>query len=216
MMGAADNQHENSLWHAPLEEVTQRVIDVMRRMRPQVVITFNDFGAYGHPDHIKINQATIAAFQQLQSEPEHPQKLYYTTGPQRLLRAGIIVMKLLRRDPRKAGKNNDMDFQAAVDAMNTITTRVSIVGYQACSWQPRSATPARFNSPTGATSWAAPSAASSFAPLPSPASSPEPQPHAPIERDLFANLPVELPAHANSQEKWSNDPHLSHSARRRH
>src|SRR5579859_4448075 len=83
MMGAADNQHADSLWNAPLEEVTQRVVEVMRHARPQVVITFNTFGGYGHPDHIKINQATVAAFQQLQAEPDHPQKLYYTTGPQK-------------------------------------------------------------------------------------------------------------------------------------
>jgi LmbE family N-acetylglucosaminyl deacetylase len=134
MMGSADNQHENSLWQAPLEEVTRRVAEVMRRLRPQVVITFNTFGAYGHPDHIKINQATVAAFQQLQAEPDHPQKLYYTTGPQRLLRLGLRAMKLLRQNPRKAGKNHDVDLQAAVAAMTPITTRVPVAGYQASLW----------------------------------------------------------------------------------
>jgi N-acetyl-1-D-myo-inositol-2-amino-2-deoxy-alpha-D-glucopyranoside deacetylase len=134
MMGSADNDHANSLWSAPLEEVTARVVEVMRRARPQVVITFNTFGAYGHPDHIKINQATLAAFQQLQAESEHPQKLYYTTGPQKLLRAGLVMMKLLRQNPRRAGKNHDVDFQAAVDAMTPITTKVPIAGYQAVLW----------------------------------------------------------------------------------
>ncbi len=196
MMGAADNQHESSLWHAPLEEVTRRVIDVMRRVRPQVVITFNDFGAYGHPDHIKINQATIAAFQQLQSEPEHPQKLYYTTGPQRLLRAGLVVMKLLRQDPRKAGKNHDMDFQAAVDAMNTITTRVSIVGYQAMFLAAAQCHASQIQPPKWSNLVGRPLSriflrTSSFSRV-----FPEPQPHAPIERDLFANLSVALPSHA--------------------
>lgn len=134
MMGSADNEDASSLWQAPLEEVTRRVVEVMRRVRPQVVITFNTFGAYGHPDHIKINQATAAAFEQLQSEPEHPQKLYYTTGPRRVLRAGLVLMKLLRQDPRKAGKNHDTDLQAAVDAMTPITTRVPVGGHQASLW----------------------------------------------------------------------------------
>lgn len=131
MMGTPDNDNPGCLWQAPLEEVTGRVIEVMRRVRPQVVITFNTFGAYGHPDHIKINQATIAAFQQLQSEPEHPQKLYYTTGPRRLLRIGVGVMKVLGRNPRKAGTNKDVDLQAAVEAMTSITTRSSVAGYVA-------------------------------------------------------------------------------------
>jgi len=65
MMGSPDNEDPNCSWQAPLESVTERVIEVMRRVRPQVVITFNTFGAYGHPDHIKINQATLAAFAKL-------------------------------------------------------------------------------------------------------------------------------------------------------
>lgn len=131
MMGSADNDTPGCLWQAPLEEVTGRVIEVMRRVRPQVVITFNTFGAYGHPDHLKINQATVAAFQQLQSEPEHPQKLYYTTGPRRLLRVGVSVMKVLGQNPRKAGINKDMDLQAAVEAMTAVTTKASVAGYVA-------------------------------------------------------------------------------------
>jgi LmbE family N-acetylglucosaminyl deacetylase len=78
MMGTPDNEHPESSWQAPLEVITEKVVEVMRRVRPQVVMTFNTFGAYGHPDHIKINQAAVAAFRQLQSEPEHPEKLYYS------------------------------------------------------------------------------------------------------------------------------------------
>src|SRR5262249_13888684 len=128
MMGSADNQESGSLWQAPLEEVTERVLDVMRRVRPQVVITFNTYGAYGHPDHIKINQATVAAFERLQDEQEHPQKLYYTTESGRLARLVLATMKVLRRDPRTVGKNRDVDLQAAVDALTPITTRIRIAG----------------------------------------------------------------------------------------
>lgn len=126
MMGTADNEHPDSSWQAPLEELTARVAEVMRRVKPQVVITFNSYGAYGHPDHIKIYQATVAAFEQVQSEPEHPEKLYYTTIDARLARTALRVMKLLRKDPRKMGRNADVDLQAAVEAITPITTRVRI------------------------------------------------------------------------------------------
>jgi LmbE family N-acetylglucosaminyl deacetylase len=197
MMGTPDNQHENSLWSAPLEEVTQRVVEVMRRVRPQIVITFNTYGAYGHPDHIKINQATVAAFQQLQSEPDHPQKLYYSTGPQRLLRAGLVIMKLLRRDPRKAGKNNDVDLQAAVDSMTTVTTRIPIAGYQDVLWQAMRCHASQMEQSAFTERVIRPISrlfmrSSAFSRV-----YPEPQPHAPIERDPFADLivpSVPLPA----------------------
>src|SRR5262245_4299837 len=134
MMGSADNQQPESLWQAPLEEVTARVVEVMRRVRPQVVITFNTYGAYGHPDHIKIHQATLAAFELLQGEPAHPEQLYYLTFNPRLARAalGVIkvlrLLKVLRLDPRRMGRNKDTDMQAAVEAMTPITTRVRVRG----------------------------------------------------------------------------------------
>jgi LmbE family N-acetylglucosaminyl deacetylase len=131
MMGSADNDTPGSLWQAPLDEVTERVEEVMRRTRPQVVITFNTYGAYGHPDHIKIHQATVAAFQRLQAEPDGPRALYYTTGPRRLARTAVTVLRLLGRDPRHLGRNKDVDIVAAVEAMTPITTRVSVSGYRA-------------------------------------------------------------------------------------
>jgi LmbE family N-acetylglucosaminyl deacetylase len=190
MMGTADNQNASSLWQAPLEEVTQRVVEVMRRVRPQVVITFNTFGGYGHPDHIKINQATIAAFEQLQREPEHPQKLYYTTGPRQALRVGLVMMKLLRKDPRKAGKNNDTDLQAAVDAMTPITTRVPVAGYQASLWAAMRCHASQIQPSFWSERVGRPLGRLFLRTLPLSRVSPEPQPHAPAERDLFANLPV--------------------------
>jgi LmbE family N-acetylglucosaminyl deacetylase len=128
MMGSPDNDDPTSSWQAPLDEVTARVAEVMRRVRPQVVITFNSYGAYGHPDHIKIHQATLAAFERLQSESEHPEKLYYTTINPQVARTALRVMKLLRRDPRKLGRNKDVDLQAAVEAITPITTRVRVRG----------------------------------------------------------------------------------------
>ncbi len=83
MMGSADNNDPKSLWQAPLDEVTDRIVEVMRRVRPQVILTFDPYGGYGHPDHIKINRATLAAFQKVQSDPVHPQKVYYGGFPKR-------------------------------------------------------------------------------------------------------------------------------------
>ena len=126
MMGSEDNQHPESYWQVAPEAAAEQVAEVMRRVRPQVVITFNTFGAYGHPDHIKINRATLAAFEMLQSEPEHPEKLYYNTFSKGFARAALGLAKLLRRDPRKFGRNKDLDLQASFDAITPITTRIPV------------------------------------------------------------------------------------------
>jgi LmbE family N-acetylglucosaminyl deacetylase len=63
MPGSEDNRHPQALAAAPLEAVAARVVYYIRKLRPQVVITFDPIGGYKHPDHIAIHKATVLAFQ---------------------------------------------------------------------------------------------------------------------------------------------------------
>lgn len=126
MMGSADNSHPDAFWQADDEEVTQKVIEVMQRLRPQVVVTFNSFGGYGHPDHIKIHRATLAAFERLTGTPGAPQKLYYTALPKAMLRLGVLLVRAFGRDPRQMGTNKDLDFVAVVEAAEPAHARVDV------------------------------------------------------------------------------------------
>lgn len=187
MMNSADNQDARSLWQAPLDIVTQKVADVMRHLRPQVVITFDPFGAYGHPDHIKINQATLAAYQLLKTEANAPQKLYYAAFPRALLRIGVAILKLRGKDPRKMGVNQDLDFQAVLDATLPTHTRIDVSRYyeigvraSACHASqigPRTSIPGARWIERAVTSRA------SFTRV-----DPPPVPGEPLERDLFAGI----------------------------
>lgn len=129
MMGSADNADPNSLWQAPLDALSNRIADVMRRVCPQVIITFDPYGGYGHPDHIKMHQATIAAFKAVQTEPEHPQKLYYGSIPKFFVGFGLFMMRLTRQDPRHAGVNHDMDFQAVYEHILPTHTMINVARY---------------------------------------------------------------------------------------
>lgn len=188
MMGSADNADPLSSWQAPAEELTERVKEVMRRVRPQVVVTFNTFGAYGHPDHIKINQATVAAFNQLQSEPNHPQKLYYVTFAKGFIRVILTVMRLLGKDPRKLGVNKDMDFVSVYEALTPITTRVPVARYLAPSWAASDSYASQIS-----TSNFRRTARRFYGPLLQGNVNlsrvyPEPKPHEQIEHDLFQGV----------------------------
>jgi LmbE family N-acetylglucosaminyl deacetylase len=102
----------------------------MRRVCPQVIITFDPFGIYGHPDHIKIHQATMAAFQAVQSDPAHPQKAYYMCLPgATMMRVGLRIYRMLGRDPRRMGTNKDVDAQTVVDAALPAHARIYIRPY---------------------------------------------------------------------------------------
>ena len=135
MMGSADNNDPKSLWQAPLDEVTDRIVEVMRRVRPQVILTFDPYGGYGHPDHIKINRATLAAFQKVQSDPVHPQKVYYGGFPKRLMWLSLMWMRVRGQNPRKLGLNGDMDFQAVYDNILPTHVQISVSNYLAIGKQ---------------------------------------------------------------------------------
>ena len=122
MAGSPDNQHPQALAAQPVEAVAARVAQSIRLLKPQVVITFDPIGGYKHPDHIAIHQATVAAFHMAGDAsfvsdlpPHQPQKLYYYTQSKGWLRFYVSIMPLLGMDPRRMGRNHDIDLQAIVD-----------------------------------------------------------------------------------------------------
>jgi N-acetyl-1-D-myo-inositol-2-amino-2-deoxy-alpha-D-glucopyranoside deacetylase len=52
MMGTDANAHPDSFWQAEVGEATRRLTEIVRRARPAVIVTYDENGNYGHPDHI--------------------------------------------------------------------------------------------------------------------------------------------------------------------
>jgi N-acetyl-1-D-myo-inositol-2-amino-2-deoxy-alpha-D-glucopyranoside deacetylase len=63
MMGRPGNLDPRSFWQANLDEAIGRLVWLIRRYRPDVVTTYNDFGGYGHPDHIRTHLVGIGAYE---------------------------------------------------------------------------------------------------------------------------------------------------------
>lgn len=93
MMGTPENSDPRALWQANLLEVAEKVVRIVRRHRPQVIVTFDPNGGYGHPDHIRAHQAATIAYYVAGDKrvfPEHareglepwtPLKLYWGAFP---------------------------------------------------------------------------------------------------------------------------------------
>ncbi len=117
MRGMPENEHPEALVNAPLDELVGQITHFIRELKPQVVVTFDPAGGYGHPDHIATHRATLEAFHasgdpsRYPSElpPHAPQKLYYSTFSRRFLRILLSLSKLLGRDARRWGRNQDID-----------------------------------------------------------------------------------------------------------
>ncbi|MGA5352868.1 N-acetyl-1-D-myo-inositol-2-amino-2-deoxy-alpha-D-glucopyranoside deacetylase [Streptomyces sp. LPB2020-019-1HS] len=63
MMGLPDNEDPDCLWQAGLDEAAEHLVAVVREVRPQVLVTYDDNGGYGHPDHIKAHRVAMRAVQ---------------------------------------------------------------------------------------------------------------------------------------------------------
>jgi LmbE family N-acetylglucosaminyl deacetylase len=98
MAGSPDNDDPRSLVQADPVEVVGKIVRVMRQVRPQVVVTFEEGGGYGHPDHMAIHRYAVTAFQAAgdpRQYPEHlamglepylPRRLFFTALPRRFFR----------------------------------------------------------------------------------------------------------------------------------
>jgi N-acetyl-1-D-myo-inositol-2-amino-2-deoxy-alpha-D-glucopyranoside deacetylase len=62
MMGRPGNVDPRCFWQADLEEAIGRLVWLVRRYQPDVVTTYNDFGGYGHPDHIRTHLVAVGAY----------------------------------------------------------------------------------------------------------------------------------------------------------
>lgn len=136
MMGSESCSDAACLWQAPVPDVTRRVVEVIRDLKPQVIITFNRYGGYGHPDHIAIQRATTEAFPlagdagyETGQAPYQPQKLYYSSISARQIRLAVAMTRLRGQDPRHLGRNKDFDLVAILDHVEPVHTMVDVRDY---------------------------------------------------------------------------------------
>jgi LmbE family N-acetylglucosaminyl deacetylase len=70
---------DGELYKPNIDEVASKIADIMRRVEPEIVITFGPDGISGHMDHITVGKAATKAFKKLTAEGKGPRKLYYVT-----------------------------------------------------------------------------------------------------------------------------------------
>ena len=134
MAESSENSHPDSTAQAPLEEISRKVAWHIREIRPQVIITSDPSGGYGHPDHIAVHRATVEAFRLAGDArveidglaPYSPQKLYYHTFPRGWLKHLVRLLQWFGADLRHFGKNRDVGLVAAVAGDLPVHATISI------------------------------------------------------------------------------------------
>lgn len=201
MAGSADNYHPNALVAQSNGAVAEEIAHHIRRIKPWVVVTFDPIGGYRHPDHIAIHKATIRGIElagdrkalNLGDYPAFtPKKLFYQTIPRGFMRMMVRVMRLTGRDPRKFGKNKDIDLASIAEVNFPIH---AVIDYRSVADIRDDASSCHASQAAGSLTGGA------FAWLRRTIASKElyiqasPPPNGKVERDLFAGLADLPPLH---------------------
>ena len=128
MRDTPENDDPLALIQQPVDQLTQEILGYIERLRPDVVLTHDPYGGYGHPDHIRCCEATTAAFYVARTQPAStngsapdtnyyagPQKLYYTAFDKFWLKIVVFTMQamhalqLSQQNPREIGRNKDIN-----------------------------------------------------------------------------------------------------------
>ncbi|HEU5036750.1 MAG TPA: N-acetyl-1-D-myo-inositol-2-amino-2-deoxy-alpha-D-glucopyranoside deacetylase [Nocardioides sp.] len=139
----ADDIHENAFWHADLTEAADHLVAVIREVRPQVMVTYDQFGGYGHPDHIQAHRvamyaaalAAVPSYRKDLGEAWDIAKIYWGAMSESRMRAGLRALREAGDTTSFEGMDPDgplphfvtadEDLAAAVDATDFVEQKLA-------------------------------------------------------------------------------------------
>ncbi|UCD82675.1 MAG: PIG-L family deacetylase [Desulfobacterales bacterium] len=150
MAGTAENHHPLAFAQADPQEATSRLVEIIRRVRPHVIVTYNEKGTYLHPDHIMANKVTLLAFKasgdpgytvKEEREPWRPAKLYYTAIPlERIRRMHRIIVARGEKpnfDPEVLGTPEEK-ISAVIDVRKFLSQKLAALNCHQSQMNPNS------------------------------------------------------------------------------
>jgi N-acetyl-1-D-myo-inositol-2-amino-2-deoxy-alpha-D-glucopyranoside deacetylase len=89
MMGTEGNDRPESFWRADVDEAAGRLAAVIREVRPRVLVTYNEIGGYGHPDHIQAHRVALRAVDLLEGTEYAVDRVYFNLMPRSAMAAAL-------------------------------------------------------------------------------------------------------------------------------
>lgn len=124
MMGTEPNDRPDVFWQANLDFAANLLVSVIDEVRPHVLITYDEIGGYGHPDHIKAHLVAMRAAEL--SNWDIP-KIYWNTMPKSVLAEGITKMKEMGSDFFGADSVDDLPFAKDDELVTTLISGTDYV-----------------------------------------------------------------------------------------
>jgi len=142
MMGTEPNSRSDVFWSADFEEAADFLLRVIEEVKPHVLITYDEFGGYGHPDHIQAHRVAMRA---AEKSVWDIRKIYWNVMPKSVIQEGIDAMKKIGSDFMGAENADDLPFakddsfvhakidgnhyvEQKLDAMRAHATQIAVDG----------------------------------------------------------------------------------------
>lgn len=107
MMGTEPNKRPDTFWNASIEESSYFLAKIIDEVKPHIMITYDEFGGYGHPDHIQAHRTAMRA---AEKSTWNIQKIYWNIMPKSIVAQGVEKMKELGSDFFGAENVDDLPF----------------------------------------------------------------------------------------------------------
>ena len=120
MMGTTQNERGDVFWQADLDEASHELVKIILETKPQVLITYDEFGGYGHPDHIKAHRVAMRAAELAAEQGWQISKIYWNTMPRSVIQMGIEKMKEVGSDFFGAENADDLPFAKPDELVTTV------------------------------------------------------------------------------------------------
>ena len=120
MMATPQNDRDDVFWQADLDEASHELVKIILEIKPQVLITYDEFGGYGHPDHIKAHRVAMRAAELAAEQGWQVSKIYWNTIPRSVIQMGIEKMKEVGSDFFGAQSVDDLPFAKPDELVTTV------------------------------------------------------------------------------------------------
>jgi N-acetyl-1-D-myo-inositol-2-amino-2-deoxy-alpha-D-glucopyranoside deacetylase len=107
MMGTEPNNRPDVFWQADLDTAAKQLVAIIEEVKPHILITYDEIGGYGHPDHIQAHRVAMRASELSEWQI---QKIYWNTMPKSVIAQGIEKMKEIGSDFFGAESVDDLPF----------------------------------------------------------------------------------------------------------
>jgi N-acetyl-1-D-myo-inositol-2-amino-2-deoxy-alpha-D-glucopyranoside deacetylase len=124
--------HDNAFWKADLNEAADHLVRVIREVRPQVLVTYDQFGGYGHPDHIQAHRvamyaallAAVPSYKHDLGEPHEVAKVYWSAMSEGRMRESLRKIRESGDTETFEGMDPDGNLGPFVTPDDQLTARI--------------------------------------------------------------------------------------------